>query len=452
MNAKPLAIVILAAGKGTRMKSALPKVMHPLAGRPMIGWLLDTAAALSPERVIVVTGPDMPELDAAVAPHRTVVQAERNGTGGALRCALPALEGFEGDVLVLLGDTPLLSLRTLKGLLEAKQSAGISVLGARLEDPFGYGRILMDDEHYVSRIIEEKDATQAQRDIRIVNIGAFCIDGARIADWTAQIGNANAQGEYYITDLPAIAAHDGAGTKAYITGDAAEVTGCNSRGDLAALEKTLQCRLRRDMMNSGVSMLDPDTVYLWHDTRIDPGCVIEPNVFFGPGVRVETDTVIRAFSHIEGAHIASGASIGPFARIRPGTQIGAGARLGNFVEIKKSTIGAGSKINHLAYVGDCEMGAEVNFSCGAITVNYDGFDKHRTIIGDGVMVGSNVNLVAPVTLGDGAFIAAGSTVAEDVPPDALAIERGTARKIEGWAARHRGMKQAAKSGKKTESL
>lgn len=443
---KPLAIVILAAGKGTRMKSALPKVMHPLAGRPMIGWLLDTAAALSPETVIVVTGPDMPDLEAAAAPYRTLVQAERNGTGGALRCALPALEGFAGDVLVLLGDTPLLSPRTLEGLRGARQDAGISVLGVRLEDPHGYGRLVMDgEEGFVSAIVEEKDAGPAQRAIRTVNTGAFCIDGAQIARWAAQIGNANAQGEYYITDLPAIAARDGARTRAYISGDPAEVTGCNSRGDLAALEKTLQRRLRRGLMDSGVSMLDPDTVYLWHDTRIGPGCTIEPNVFFGPGVQVEADVTIRAFSHIEGAHIASGASIGPFARIRPETRIGAGARLGNFVEIKKSVIGAGSKINHLAYVGDCTMGAEVNFSCGAITVNYDGFDKHRTVIGDGVMVGSNVSLVAPLTLGDGSFVAAGSTVTQDVAPGALAIERAAARSVEGWATRRNGMKKAAKT-------
>ncbi|MCC6597544.1 MAG: bifunctional UDP-N-acetylglucosamine diphosphorylase/glucosamine-1-phosphate N-acetyltransferase GlmU [Alphaproteobacteria bacterium] len=447
MNAKPLAIVILAAGKGTRMKSALPKVMHALAGRPMINWLLDTASALSPQKIIVVTGPDMPMLADAVAPNQVVIQMERNGTGGAVRCALPALTGFEGDVLVLLGDTPLLSLRTLQGLLAAKQQAGISVLGARLEDPFGYGRLLMDDEHYITAIVEEKDANEAQRDIRVVNAGAFCIDGARLERWVSQIDNRNAQGEYYITDLPAIAAHEGAGTKAYITCDGDEILGCNSRSNLAALEKTLQGRLRRALMDSGVSMLDPETVYLWHDTQIAPGCLIEPNVFFGPGVRLDPDVTVRAFSHLEGAHIESGASIGPFARLRPGTIIGAGARLGNFVEVKKSTIGAGSKINHLAYVGDCKMGADVNFSCGAITVNYDGFEKHETIIGDGVMVGSNVNLVAPLSLGAGAFIAAGSTVIEDVPADSLAIERGATRKIAGWAARHRGMKRAAKGAK-----
>lgn len=444
MSVKSLAIVILAAGKGTRMKSPLPKVLHPLAGRPMIGWLLDTAASLSPEKIVVVVGPNMPELEAAVAPHQTVVQEERNGTGGALRCALPALKGFTGDVLVLLGDTPLLSARTLEGLLATREGAGISVLGVRLDDPFGYGRLVMDADQSVREIVEEKDASEAQRDIQIVNAGAFCIDGACIDRWTGQIGKANAQGEYYITDLPAIAAREGAVTRAYVTPHAEEVRGCNSRSDLAALEKALQRRLRREMLDSGVSMLDPDTVYLWHDTHIEPGCVIEPNVFFGPGVRVETDSTIKAFCHIEGAHIAGGASIGPFARIRPGTEIGAGARLGNFVEVKKSTIGAGSKINHLAYVGDCTMGQNVNFSCGAITVNYDGFNKHQTVIGDGAMVGSNVNLVAPVTLGEGSFIAAGSTVIDDVPSDALAIERGSARKIEGWAARYRGIKQVGK--------
>jgi bifunctional UDP-N-acetylglucosamine pyrophosphorylase/glucosamine-1-phosphate N-acetyltransferase len=440
MNTKPLAIVILAAGKGTRMQSPLPKVLHSLAGRPMIGWLLETVQALAPEKVIVVIGPDMPELEAAVQPFQTVVQKDRNGTAGAVKCALPLLEGFEGDVLVLLGDTPLVSLTTLKNL--TAQHAGLSVLSVILPDPCGYGRIVRG--HHGVQIIEEKDASAQERMICEVNTGVFCIDGKRIKGWIEQVDNKNVQGEYYITDLPKIAQGEGTGTHVYSTHDFCEVRGCNTLADLAMLEQTLQNRLRKQAMEAGVRILDPSSVYLWHDTQIAPGVVIEPSVFFGPGVVVESGVHIKAFSHIEGAHIKAGASVGPFARIRPETQIGAGARIGNFVEVKKSSIGAGAKINHLAYVGDTIMGADVNFSCGAITVNYDGFNKHQTVIGDGAMIGSNVSLVAPVTVGQGAFVAAGSTITETVPADSLSIERGSTRIIQGWSAKNRGIKAARK--------
>lgn len=423
------------------MKSPLPKVMQPLAGRPMIGWLLDTVQSLAPEKIVVVVGPNMPELEAACAPHQCAVQYERDGTAGAVKCALPALAGFEGNVLVLLGDTPLVTRATLEGFIA--QHAGLSVLGMHVPDPHGYGRIVRD--HFGVHIVEEKDASAQEREICEVNTGVFCIDGKRIKGWIEQVQNHNAQREYYITDLPAIAAHEGTGTRVYVTRDPSEVRGCNTRTDLAALEKTLQQRLRKKFMDQGVHMLDPETVYLWHDTKIAENVLIEPSVFFGPGVTVETGAHIKAFSHIEGVHIYARASIGPFARIRPGTQIGEEARIGNFVELKKSQIGAGAKINHLAYVGDCVMGQDVNFSCGAITVNYDGFDKHATIIGDGAMIGSNVSLVAPVEVGKGAFIAAGSTVTKQVPADALSIERGQARLIEGWAAKYRAMKSAKKS-------
>ncbi len=444
MTIQKLSVVILAAGKGTRMKSPLPKVLHTLAGRPMIGWLLETVEQLAPDRILVVTGPDMPALEQAVKPHKTVVQETRNGTGGALKVALPLLEGFDGDVLVLLGDAPLLGLATLKGLIETRRHAGIAVLGARLQDPFGYGRLILGPDHAVRRIVEEKDATREERAIDVVNAGAFCIDGARLAGWVEKIGNDNAAGEYYLTDLPAIAAYDGVETKAYLARDPAEMMGCNSRADLARLDKTLQAQLAERMMDHGVTMLDPASVYLWHDTVIGAGSVIEPHVIFGAGVRMAENVTIKGFSHIEGADIASDAVIGPFARIRPETVVGPDVRVGNFVEIKKSTLGAGSKINHLAYVGDCTMGQDVNFSAGAITVNYDGYSKHQTVIGDGVMVGSNVNLVAPVMLGDGAFIAAGSTITADVPPDSLTIAREPEKVIEGGAVRYRAVKARKK--------
>lgn len=446
MSKNQLSIVILAAGQGTRMKSTKPKVMHELAGLPMIKWLIGTAEKLSPQKIIVVAGPNMPELQQAAKPHASVIQQTRDGTAGALRMALPELKNFKGDVLVLVGDAPLMSRETLENLVALRRSkkAGMTVLGAEVCCADGLGRIVADKSGTLKKIIEHKDASETEREIKLINTGAFCIDGARLEKWLGKVKNNNAAKEYYITDLPAIAAKDKVVTKVYVTKNTDEVRGCNSRSDLAALEKTAQERLRNAVMNNGVTMIDPCSVTLHHDTVIGADSVIEPNVFFGPGVQVANGAVIRAFSHIEESKIGAGAIIGPFARLRPGADIGAEARIGNFVEVKKSKIGKGSKINHLAYVGDTDMGADVNFSAGAITVNYDGFDKHKTIIGKGAMVGSNVNLVAPVTVGEGAFIAAGSTITDDVASDALAIERGNVEIREGWASENR----AKKSGKK----
>jgi bifunctional UDP-N-acetylglucosamine pyrophosphorylase/glucosamine-1-phosphate N-acetyltransferase len=446
MSKNQLSIVILAAGQGTRMKSTKPKVMHELAGLPMIKWLIGTAEKLSPQKIIVVAGPNMPELQQAAKPHASVIQQTRDGTAGALRMALPELKNFKGDVLVLVGDAPLMSRETLENLVALRRSkkAGMTVLGAEVCCADGLGRIVADKSGTLKKIIEHKDASETEREIKLINTGAFCIDGARLEKWLGKVKNNNAAKEYYITDLPTIAAKDKVVTKVYVTKKTDEVQGCNSRSDLAALEKTAQERLRNAVMNNGVTMIDPCSVTLHHDTVIGADSVIEPNVFFGPGVQVANGAVIRAFSHIEESKIGAGAIIGPFARLRPGADIGAEARVGNFVEVKKSKIGKGSKINHLAYVGDTDMGADVNFSAGAITVNYDGFDKHKTIIGKGAMVGSNVNLVAPVTVGEGAFIAAGSTITDDITSDALAIERGNVEIREGWASENR----AKKSGKK----
>jgi len=448
MSKKSLAIIILAAGKGTRMKSqrpnGRPKVMHELAGLPMINWLLKSAQSLKPEKIIVVAGPDMPELEKAVKPHITVIQKEQNGTGGAMITALPSLEKFNGDVLILLGDTPLLTTETMQALIDTRAEAGIAVLGMDLDDPYGYGRLILGEDGRLQKIVEEKDASEEERESTLCNTGAFCVDGAQLSRWLKNISNKNAKNEYYITDLPEIAAKDGALSFVGITTDHEEVQGCNSRVDLAALEQSLQNRLRAAFMEGGVSLQDPDTVYFSHDTKIGQGVTVEPNVFFGPGVEVSDNVTIKAFCHFEGAKIESGATIGPFARLRPGTTIGEDARIGNFVEVKKSNIGQRSKINHLAYVGDTDMGDDTNFSAGAITVNYDGFQKHKTIIGKGVMVGSNVNLVAPVKLDDGAFIAAGSTITEDVPADSLSMERGKAEVRKGWAAKYRKIKQSRK--------
>jgi bifunctional UDP-N-acetylglucosamine pyrophosphorylase/glucosamine-1-phosphate N-acetyltransferase len=445
MSKKSLAVVILAAGEGKRMKSDKPKVMHGLAGLPMISWLLKSVESLKPQKIIVVVGPDMDDLAAAVKPHKTVIQETRNGTAGALMTALPLLQGFTGDVMVLLGDAPLIRPETLKYLLATRNQeprTGMAVLGIELPDPTGYGRMIMSQDGILQKIVEEKDASPSQKNIHLVNSGAMCIDGARLKRWLNKVDNKNAQKEFYMTDLPEIAAQDGAVTKVAVCPDPSEVSGCNTRIDLAYLEKTLQHRLRMDFLDHGVVMIDPDTVYFHHDTFVAPGAVIEPHVFFGPGVKISKGAQIKAFSHIEGAIIGPGAVIGPFARIRPGTEIAADVRIGNFVEVKKSKIGERSKIGHLAYVGDCDMDSDVNFSAGAITVNYDGFEKHKTKIGKGVMVGSNVNLVAPLSIDDGAFIAAGSTITEDVPADALSIGRDTAEIRKGWAAEYRKRKAA----------
>ena len=447
MSKQNLAVVILAAGKGTRMKSGSPKVMHELAGRPMIGWLLDTVQELGAKKIVVVIGPGMPELAAAVAPHQTVIQKERTGTGGALKIALPALKNHKGDVLVLLGDTPLLGVKTLKSLVAARGDDGIAVLGAELPDPTGYGRLIVKGDT-LQQIVEEKDASAKEKQVALVSTGAFCIDGAKLESWVKKIGNKNAAGEYYLTDLPEIAAKDKAVTRVVVTKNIEEIRGCNSRVDLAALEATLQNRLREKFLTSGVSMIDPSTVYLHFDTKIASDVLIEPGVFFGPGVELGEGVHIKAYSHIEGAKIGKGATVGPFARLRPGTDIGAEARIGNFVEIKKSKIGKRSKISHLGYVGDTIMGDDTNFGCGAITVNYDGFDKHQTVIGKGVMVGSNVSLIAPLEVKDGAFIAAGSTITDDVPADALSISREDTQIREGWAKEFRQRKQAAQKKKK----
>jgi len=442
MSNTPLAIIILAAGKGTRMKSDKPKVMHELAGKPMINWLIDTCAQLKPQKIITVIGPDMPELAEAVAPHDTAIQETRDGTGGAVKCALPALKGFKGDVLILMGDEPLVELNMLESLINAD---GLAVQGFDTLSPAGLGRMILNEDETLKDIVEDRDCSDAQKQITLCNAGNYCVPADKLADWVGQIGNDNAQNEYYLTDLPAIAAKEGIKTHV-VRGNWLGPWGINDRIQLAVHEKMLQIRMRENALLSGISMIDPDSVYFHHDTKIESGVTIEPNVFFGAGVTIGKDVTIKAFCHIEGAHIASNATIGPFARLRPDTKIAEDVRVGNFVEVKKSTIGKGSKINHHGYVGDTEMGEGVNFSCGAITVNYDGFEKHKTTIGDNVMVGSNVSLVAPITIGDGAFLAAGSTLTGNVEADALSMTRPETENKAGWAAKYRKIKAAAKKG------
>ncbi len=436
MKSKPLAVVILAAGKGTRMKSPLPKVMHELAGKPIISILIEQVEQLSPERIIVVTGPNMANLRELVKPHQSVIQKQQNGTGDALKAALPALEGFKGNVLVLMGDEPFTSVELLRQMAAHN---GLSVMAIIPPDPAGLGRMIMGQGDTLEAIVEEKDCTPEQREIFICNAGNYCIPAEKLLRWLPQIGNKNAQGEYYLTDLPQIAKKDGAQTKVFAL-SIDYIWGVNDRVQLAQHEQIYQERLREKFLNQGVSMQDPATVYFHHDTKIGENVRIEPNVWFGGGVQIGNNVLIKAFSHIEGAKIGKGTTVGPFARLRPGSKIGEDVRIGNFVEVKKSTIGDRCKVSHLAYVGDCIMGDETNFGCGAITVNYDGFEKYQTVIGKGAMVGSNVNLVAPIAIDDGAFIAAGSTITEDVPADALSVGRSKNEIRKGWAAKFRKIK------------
>ncbi len=440
MTTTPLACVILTAGQGKRMKSTLPKVMHNIAGQPMIKWLLRSVEQLNPEKIIVVTAPDAIAVAQAVKPHMTVVQQKPMGTGDAVRAALPMLEGFKGDVLILLGDMPLLSAGMMQGLIETRNhnaNTGLSVLGVEYKNPPAFGRLVMNADKTLKKIVEDRDATDEERSIKLCNTGAFCVDGARLAGWLNRLDNKNAQGEYYITDLPQIAAADGLASRVCVLFDADEVLGVNSRPDLAVVEAALQKRLRKKAMENGATMTDPNSVFLSYDTVIGRDVEIGPNVVFGPGVVVADNVTILPFCHIEGAKIDSGCTIGPFARLRPGTHLWPKVKIGNFVEVKNSLLHEGVKANHLSYIGDAEVGAGTNFSCGAITANYDGFEKHKTTIGENAMIGSNVNLVAPVTIGDGAYIAAGSTITKDVAPDSLAVERADTRQVDGWATKNR---------------
>lgn len=414
--------IILAAGQGTRMKSAMPKVMHRIAGRPMVNHLI---AACEPvfQRVIVVAGPGMPELERAVAPHATVIQAERLGTGHAARMAAPLLEGFSGDVAVLYGDNPLITTATLERLVAARAGADLALLAMRPADPARYGRVLQDGSGAVTRIVEWADADEAERAIGLCNAGVVCAAWAELARWLAGLTNGNRQGEYYLTDVVGAAHAEGRRAVA-VEAPEAELRGINSRVELAAAEAEVQSRLREASMLGGATLIQPESVTLSFDTKLGRDVVVDPHVVFAPGVTVEDDVAIRAFSHLEQCVVRRGAIVGPYARLRPGTEVGEGAHVGNFVELKAAHLGAGAKANHLTYLGDATIGAGANIGAGTITCNYDGVNKHRTEIGAGAFIGSDTALVAPVRVGARAITAAGSVVTEDVPDDALAIARG----------------------------
>ncbi len=446
---RPVAAIILAAGKGTRMRSDLHKVLHPVAGRPMLLHLLASVAELAPERTVVVTGAGREQVESAVAGGVAVAhQAEQLGTGHAVAQAREALAGFAGDVLVLYGDVPLVTSATMRRMLgrlnEGDRPAAV-VLGFRPADPGAYGRVIAGPDGGIDRMVEWKDATDAERAETLCNSGLMAVRADDLFALLARVGNDNAAGEYYLPDIIMLAAADGSAA-AVIETDAAEVAGVNSRAELARVEATWQASRRALAMAEGATLIAPDTVWFAHDTRLGRDVVVEPNVVFGPGVVVADGAVIHAFSHLEGATVGPGASVGPYARLRPGTVLGEGARVGNFVETKQAVLGAGAKANHLTYLGDAEVGAGANIGAGTITCNYDGFFKYRTAIGEGAFVGSNSALVAPVTIGAGAIVGAGSVITADVDADALALARGRQEARPGWARRFRDMMAARKRG------
>jgi bifunctional UDP-N-acetylglucosamine pyrophosphorylase / glucosamine-1-phosphate N-acetyltransferase len=438
---RPLAVLILAAGQGTRMKSALPKVLHKVANRPMIGHALAAAQTLNPERVIAVIGPGMESVASTIAPVPTVVQALQRGTGDAVRAARAALNGFAGDVLVLYGDTPLTSPDTLAKLLAERQraDAAVAVIGMRPDEPGAYGRLVLGKDGALEAIVEAKDASEAQRKIGLCNSGVMAIDGKQLWPLLDAVGNSNAKHEYYLTDIVGIARSRGLACAA-IEAPVEEMMGVNSRAELAEAEAVMQRRLREQAMAAGVTFTAPETVFLSADTKIGRDCVVGPFVVFGPDVSIGEGVEIPAFCHLAGATVGDRAIIGPFARLRPGAELADGVHIGNFVEVKNSKLAAGVKANHLAYVGDASVGEGTNIGAGTITCNYDGVDKHRTEIGKDVFVGTSSSLVAPVTIGDGAMIAAGSVITDDVPADALALGRARQTTKPEWAKKMRSRK------------
>ena len=416
------AAIILAAGLGTRMRSALPKALHPLAGRPMLSHLIASVEEAF-DHVVVVVGPDMPALEAVADPYPCVVQEERLGTAHAALQAAAILDGFPGDVAVLYADNPLIRPETLRALLERRQGADLALLAMRPDDPARYGRVLPHPDGGISRIVEWKDATEAERAERLCNAGVVCAPGEALFGWLRRVRNDNAAGEYYLGDVVELCRAEGRRAVAAVATEA-ECRGINSRAELAAAEADVQAGLRAAAMAGGATLIRPESVTLSHDTVLGQDVTVGPDVVFAPGVTVEDGVEIRAFSHLEGCTIRRGAVIGPFARLRPGTLVGHGAHVGNFVELKATVLGEGAKANHLTYLGDAAIGAGANIGAGTITCNYDGINKHRTEIGPGAFIGSDTALVAPVRVGARALVAAGSVITQDVPDDALAIARG----------------------------
>jgi bifunctional UDP-N-acetylglucosamine pyrophosphorylase / glucosamine-1-phosphate N-acetyltransferase len=446
----PLAAVVLAAGKGTRMKSALPKVLHPVAGEPILGHILRTLQKLGAAQLVVVVGAQQDNIATYAKSFGAAIgiQDPPQGTGDAARSAMPALEGFAGDIMVLYGDNPLLTEETLGKLLAARAAgADLALMGFKPADPTPYGKLIQLPNGDLDAIVENRDASPEQKKIGFVNAGGFLLDAKLLRTLLGELTNTNAQNEYYLTDI-VVGARKRSLRCVAVEVPAEDVLGINSRVELALVEGIMQRRLRERAMLDGVTMTDPASVFLSSDTKFGRDVVIGPNVVFGAKVKVADNVTIKPFCHFEDCTIGEGAIIGPYARLRPGAQIGRDVHIGNFVEIKKAVIEDGAKANHLAYIGDARVGARSNIGAGTITCNYDGFDKHFTDIGEDVFIGSNSALVAPVTIGNGAMVGAGSVITKSVDPHALAVERAEQRQVDGYAEKFRARKRAAKKKSK----
>jgi len=444
------AAIILAAGQGTRMKSPLPKVLHKVGGRALLDRVIDTVQAVGCERIVVVVGAHSPAVRDLVVKRlgegAVAVQDPPLGTGHAVLAAKDALAGFEGDVLIANGDSPLLQPADLEPLFSLRsEGAALAILGFEPADAMLYGRLILEDGK-VARIVEAREASPQELAVRTCNGGMYLAGAADLFRWLPEVTNANAKGEYYLTDIVGLAVGEGGAVRAAMAQESA-VMGCDTPLQLSQAEAIFQQRQRSRFLGDGVAMPAPDTVHFSFDTEIAAGAQVEQFVVFAPGVRVETGAVIRAFSHLEGATVRAGALVGPYARLRPGADIGEDAHVGNFVEVKKVTLGKGAKANHLSYLGDGSVGAGANIGAGTIFCNYDGFDKFETHVGAGAFIGSNSSLVAPVTIGAGGFTGSGSVIVRDVAPDALAVARGAQVEKPGWAARFRAIKLAARKPK-----
>ncbi len=445
MTISPFAAVILAAGQGTRMKSALPKVLHPVAQFAMIEHVMAALRPLGAKRTILVVAPGMERRMPAMAGVEYVVQAEPRGTGDAVAAAKSALKNFSGDVLVLYGDTPLITPESIAALLAAKRSADLVVAGMRPADPAAYGRLIVGKDGTVEAIVEARDCDDAQRAVGFVNAGPMVVAADKLFDLLGAIDRNNAQQEYYLTDIVAAARRRGLTCRA-VDVPAEDMAGVNDRADLAHVEALMQRRLRLKLMRDGVTMLAPETVFLAADTSIGQDSIVGPHVMFGRGVTIGRNVDILGFSHIAGATVGDGGRIGPFARLRPGADLGTDVHIGNFVEVKNARLESRVKANHLAYIGDASIGARTNIGAGAVTCNYDGIEKHRTEIGADVFIGTNASLVAPLRIEDGAIVAAGSTITENVPAAALALGRARQttkpRGAAEWRKRHGAKKKS----------
>ncbi|MGN6515980.1 MAG: bifunctional UDP-N-acetylglucosamine diphosphorylase/glucosamine-1-phosphate N-acetyltransferase GlmU [Rhizomicrobium sp.] len=441
------AAIILAAGQGTRMKSAKPKVMHEVAGLPILGHVIAAARGAGISRIVVITAPAHEEVRAFAAAQGAdcAVQDRQLGTGHAAACAKDVLANFDGEMIVTYGDMPLVTSATFADSFAARARAGMAIVAFRSANP-AYGRVIVGGDGMLDRIVEYKDANPAERAVDLCNAGIMAADAKSFFRWAARLKNENAQGEYYLTDVPSFAKAENVAC-AIVEAHEADMMGVNSRAELAAAEAAMQKRLRAKALDGGVGMIAPETVFLSYDTVIEADAQIGPYVVFGPKVIVRAGAQIKSHSHLEGAEVGKGALVGPYARLRPGAILEEDVHIGNFVEVKKARIEKGAKANHLTYIGDARVGAGANIGAGTITCNYDGYDKHFTDIGAGAFIGSDTALVAPVKIGDGVITAAGSVITKDVEADALAVARGDQKQISGWAEKFRARKKAEKAAK-----